>query len=230
MSTYNFSKALERLDSRISMTSDPDLKYLPSIPRFEDCGVQNTFFVYGTVVSVLFDVSDDAAGISDLKGEQALACYASEVCEVFRSNSSCRDVIVNNQSITAVFSTSLKSEVNEVVDDLARAATLSMVVEKKLSMKKNTIKVKIAACYGKLSMSVVEYRNSYKQYLWRGEAMTNAIKMSNDAEAERILINKIVWNNLAENNQKLFHPVSFFEEDYAGRIVNTAMNNWLNTK
>ena len=101
--TYNFLKALERLDSRIKVANVPELKYLPSIPRFEDCGAQNTFLVYGTVVSVRFDISDDATGLNYATEEKALTCYASEVCEVFRSNVSCRDIIVNNQSITSFF-------------------------------------------------------------------------------------------------------------------------------
>ena len=105
-----------------------------------------------------------------------------------------------------------------------------MVIEKKIGIKRNTLKVKIAASYGKLSMSVVENRASYKQYLWRGDALTQALKMSNDAEFEFILINKVIWNNLTENNQKLFHLVSIFDETYEGKIVNIAMNNWLVTK
>ena len=79
-------------------------------------------------------------------------------------------------------------------------------------------------------MSVVEARASYKQYLWRGNAITKAKDMVENVDDGTILISKVVWNNLTDSNQKLFKLANIFEEVYEGHIVNIAMNNWLDTE
>lgn len=225
---YKFPKALERLESRINIYTDE--KYLPQIPSFEECGFQGSYLVYGTVVSIQFDYSSDNVGETTIKEIKALECFTSAICEVFRSNSSCRDVIVTNKSVLAVYSTPFKSEINEVIDDLARVLSLASVVEKKLGLRRKTIKVQEAACYDKLSMSVLESRNYCKQFLWRGKAISDAIKMSQDANYYSIWINKKIWNNLTDNYQKMFKFISLLDESYEGKIVNVAMNNWLDSK
>lgn len=227
-STYNFLKSLERLDLRINTSLETD--YQPVILSFEECGNQGTSFVYATVVSVRFELPDGASNIPETKAIKALECFVSEACEICRSNQSCRDVIVTDSMITAIYNTSLKTEINEVLDDMAKIRSIASVVGKKVDLGNKRIRVKIAACYDKLTMSVVEARSSYKQFLWRGDAMSRAHEMSDNADSGSIVLSKVVWNNLTESNQKLFKLNNVFEETYVGNIVNIAMNNWLDTK
>ena len=227
-STYNFLKSLERLDLRLN--AQMDIKYLPVIPSYNECGTQGSLFVYGTVVAVRFCLSEENLNISETKAVKTLECFVSEVCEIFRSNQSCRDVIVSDSMITTVYNTSMKTEINGLLDDMAMVRSIAAVISKKAELGNKQITVKLAACYDKLSMSVVEARNAYKQYLWRGDAINKAYKLSDKARDGSILLNKVVWNNLTDANQKLFELNSIFEEVYEGRIVNIAMNNWLDSK
>lgn len=227
-STYNFLKSLENIDSRIK--DEMNSNSLPAIPLFGECGDVGTHFVYGTVVSVRFGIRENVSNLTDIAATKLLECFVAESCEILRSNQSCRDVIVMDSMITAVYSTSLKTEINELLDDMARIRSMASVVCKKAGFANNQITVRLAACYDCLTMSIVESRPTYKQYLWRGTAISKALDLSEKVDEGCILISKVVWNNLTDANQKLFKLNSFFEEVYEGSIVNIAMNNWLDTK
>lgn len=227
-STYNFTNSLERIDLRISDIKSKE--YLPVIPSYADCGTRGTYYAYGTVVCVWFGLLDGLSSLPESTSTNAIECFVSETCEILRSNQSCRDVIVADSYITAVYNTSMKTEINEVLDDMARIRSIAMVICKKIGLESKHLNVKIAACYDKLIMSVVEARASYKQYLWRGNAITKAKDMVENVDDGTILISKVVWNNLTDSNQKLFKLANIFEEVYEGHIVNIAMNNWLDTE
>lgn len=225
-STYNFIESLKRLDLRLN--TQMDIKYLPAIPSYNECGNRGSILVYGTVVVVRYSLHEETLNISETKALKTLECFVSEVCEIFRSNQSCRDIIVGESMITAIYNTSLKTEINGLLDDMAMVMSIAAVISKKAELGNKQITVKIAACYDKLSMSVVETRNTYKQFLWRGDAINKAYKLSNEAKDGTILLNKVVWNNLTDANQKRFELNSIFVEVYEGRnIVNIVMNNWL---
>lgn len=146
------------------------------------------------------------------------------------ANESCIDVIVNESMITAVYNTPLKIDMNDLLDDLAMIKSIALVISKKAELENERIIVKIGACYDKLSMSIVESENAHKQYLWRGNVIDKAYKLSENAQDGSILINKLIWNNITDANQKLFELNSKFEEVYEGRIGNIVMNNWLISK
>lgn len=226
--TYNFIDSLNRIEQRISIQVDDKIR--SAIPSFSEIGNAGTISVFGTVINIHFVIAETFKIKTENVLSKAVEAFASETCEILRSNKSCRDVIVNDMSILSVYNTSLKSEVNELVDDLARVHSLANVVEKKLGIPRNSLLVKIAACYGPITMSIVESRASYKQYLWRGEPVMKARKLIEDAGDGSILINKILWDNLSENNQKLFRLIHIIDEIYDGKIVNVAMNNWLDNK
>ena len=227
-SIYNFIESLKRLDLRLN--TQMDTKYLPGIPSYNECGTIGSQFVYGTVVVVKYSLPEGNLNISETKAVKTLECFVSEVCEIFRSNQSCRDIIVGESMITAIYNTSMKTEINSLLDDMAMVSSISAVISKKAELGNKRIIVKIAACYDKLSMSIVEAKNTYKQFLWRGDAINKAYVLSDKAIDGSILINKVVWNNLTDANQKLFGLNSIFEEVYEGHIVNIVMNNWLDSK
>ena len=221
---YDFNESLKRLDLRLN--EQMGIEYLSGIPSDNERFSQ---FVYGTVVAVRFGFPE-GTNISEIKAVKTLECFVSEVYKIFRSNKSCIDVIVNESIITAVYSTPLKINMNDLLDDLGMVTSIAPVISKKAELGNERIIVKLGACYDKLSMSVVESENTHKQYLWRGDAINKAYKLSDNAQDNGILINKVVWNNITDANQKLFELNSKFEEVYEGRIRNIIMNNWLDSK
>lgn len=224
MISYNFTESLKRLDLRLN--EQIDIQYLSGILSNNE---QFSQFAYCTVVAVRFSISE-GANISEAKAVKTLGCFVSEACKIFHANESCIDVIVNESMITAVYNTPLKIDMNDLLDDLAMIKSIALVISKKAELENERIIVKIGACYDKLSMSIVESENTHKQYLWRGNAIDKVYKLSENAQDGSILINKLIWNNITDANQKLFELNSKFEEVYEGRIGNIVMNNWLISK
>lgn len=229
--SYNFLESLSRIEECRNNSIMDDV--LTSIPDFNETHERNIMKAWGSVVYIKHIDVYNLKRYSDADDYyllQAILAFASEVCRIFRSNASCRDIIVADDRIIAVYNTSFKEEMNELINDLARIRTLSYVVEKKFKLSYKSLSVKIAACYGRLDMSVVENRSSYKQYVWTGEAKKKAEELIEKGEEDKIFINRLVWKNLTEENQKLFKLIGVLDEDYEGKIVNIAMNNWLNSK
>lgn len=226
-SKYNYLEGLERIDLRLQ--ANVDSNRIPTIPRFEECGSRGTMLCYGTVASIRLLSIEDENKVDESQKLKIIESFFSEACQIIRSNSSCRDIIVSNLTITAIYNTALKSEIDDVISDLARIRTLIPIIEKKSNITRGLLDIRISACYSSLSMTVVESSEISKRFLWNGDAITTSHQMLDDADNGSILISKFVWINLSESNQKLFVPRNLFSDSYVGNIVNVAMNNWLDS-
>lgn len=222
ISKYNYLEGLERIDLRLQ--SNIDSNRIPTIPHFEECGSMGTILCYGTVVSIQLRPIEDES-----QNYKIIESFFSETCQIIRSNSSCRDIIVSNLTITAIYNTALKSEMDDVISDLARIRSLISIIEKKSNMPRGLLDIRISACYSSLSMTVVESSEMSKHFLWDGDAIKTSHKMLDDADNGSILISKLVWDNLSESIQKKFTPQNRLSGMYVGNIVNVLMNNWLDS-
>lgn len=220
-SSYNYLEGLERIDLRLQANADPNR--IPTIPRFDECGSSGTTLCYGTVVSIRLRVPDDKNNIDESLKLKIIESFFSEACQIIRSNSSCRDIIVTNFTITAIYNTSLKTEIEDVISDLARIRSLITIIEKKTNI------TRMSACYSSLNMIVVESSEISKHFLWNGDAITTSYQMLDNVNNSSILINKIIWNNLSESTQKLFTPKNELSGNYESNISNVIMNNWLDS-
>ena len=224
-SNYNYLDGLKRIDLRLE--ANVDSNRIPIIPRFEECGSKGTILCYGTVASIRLLPMEDENTVDESQKLKIIESFFSEACQVIRSNASCRDIIVSDLTITAIYSTALKSEIDDVIGDLACIRSLIPIIEKKSNMPRGLLDIRISACYSSLSMTVVESSEISKRFLWNGDAITTSHQMLDDADNSSILISKIVWNNLSESNQKRFTPQKQSDDMYVGNIVNVLMNNWL---
>ena len=224
-SNYNYLDGLKRIDLRLEANADSNR--IPTIPRFEECGSRGTMLCYGTVASIRLLPIEDENIVDESQKLKIIESFFSEVCQVIRSNSSCRDIILSGLTITAIYSTALKSEIDDVIGDLACIRSLIPIIEKKSNIARGSFDIRISACYGSLSMTVVESNEISKRFLWNGDAIKTSNKMLDDADNNSIRINKLIWDNLSESNQKRFTVLNLQSDMYAGNIVNVLMNNWL---
>lgn len=227
ISKYNYLEGLERIDLRLQTNLDSNR--IPTIPRFDECGSRGTILCYGTVVSIQLRPVEDEYKIDESQKLKIIESFFSEACQIIRSNSSCRDIIVSNLTITAIYNTALKSEIDDVINDLARIRSLISIIEKKSNITRGLIDIRISACYSSLSMTVIESSEISKHFLWSGDAIKTSHKMLDDIDNSSILISKLVWDNLSESNQKCFIPHNQLSGMYVGNIVNVVMNNWLDS-
>ena len=129
-SKYNYLEGLERIDLRLQ--ANVDSNRIPTIPRFEECGSSGTMLCYGTVASIRLLLMEDENIVDESQKLKIIESFFSESCQIIRSNSSCRDIIVSNLTITAIYNTALKAEIDDVISDLARIRSLISIIEKKL--------------------------------------------------------------------------------------------------
>lgn len=218
MEKYVFEESLGRINETMSysvpFTQD-------SIPDVEGTSEKQSCFVNATVVYVIIETAADSP--------QVMQSFLAEACKIAKAHENCKDVICVEDRLVFIYSSAYKAELGYALDDAARVRSLAMVVSK-IGRQKGygDIKVKIGMDYGLVEMYLMgKDENGSAKYAWRGSAIKTAKKNAEDARDE-IIITRVVWNNLSENNQKLFSIQNVLTENYRGQIVNVMMNNWLN--
>lgn len=218
MEKYVFEESLGRINETMTysvpFTQD-------SIPDVEGTSEKQSCFVNATVVYVIIETAADSP--------QVMQSFLAEACKIAKAHENCKDVICVEDRLVFIYSSAYKAELGYALDDAARVRSLAMVVSK-IGRQKGygDIKVKIGMDYGLVEMYLMgKEENGSAKYAWRGSAIMTAKKNAEDARDE-IIITRVVWNNLSENNQKLFSIQNVLTENYRGQIVNVMMNNWLN--
>ncbi len=224
---YNFAESLRRIDSILS-SNIPD-KAAKAIPREEDIDSSAIVLTQATVIHVNFEiVSNIWHPVDEKLNLPVIQSFVSEAIRIGGSSGCCRDIKVTSKYLQLVYDTSLKTELNEAMDDAARIRTLAMVVSKKAKQREyQTIKASLGMDYGPVSMLPVNMNDSrFSRFIWMGDAIDRAKQYAEDADDE-IVISNIVWKNLTESNRKLFESDNLSFSTYRGKIVNIAMNNWV---
>lgn len=224
---YNFIESLSRIDDILSSII-PE-KAEGAIPNAENIKPTEVYLPQATVIHVRYEIVSDMWNPVDKKYElPVIHSFISEVISIGSACTCCKDIIVTGDYLLLIYDTSLKTELNEALDDAARFRTIAMVVSKKAKQRGYPmIKASIGMDYGAVSMFPVNQRDSrFPRYLWKGEAIEQAKKNSEKADDD-IVISDIVWKNLTENNRKLFEGDTRSFSTYRGKIVNIAMNNWI---
>ena len=223
---YNFAESLSRIDAVLSSDNPVNARGIPSV---EEMNSSKVYLPQATVVHVNFEIVSDIWHLYDEKKElPVIQSFISEAMKIGGSSSCCQDIMVTEKYLRMVYDTSLKSELNEALDDAARVRTLAMVVSKKAKKRDfPMIKASIGMDYGQLSMLPINLNDiRFSRYLWTGKTIETAEKNASYANDD-IVISDIVWKNLTESNRKLFEAEQLLSSFYRGKIVNVAMNNWV---
>lgn len=224
---YNFTESLSRIDSILS--SNIPEKAGGKIPDEESIDSSIVYFPQATVIHVNYEIVSDIWHPVDKKlNLPVIQSFISETICIGGSSSGCKDIMVADKYLRLVYDTSLKSELNEALDDAARIRTLAMVISKKAKFQSYPmIKASIGMDYGEITMLPVNQQaNRFPRFIWMGEAIDRAEQNAGKADDD-IVISDIVWKNLTENNRKLFETDGLSFSNYRGKIVNIAMNNWI---
>ena len=218
MEKYVFEESLSRINETMTYSAPFTQE---SIPSEEGTSEKQPCFVNATVVYVIVETAEESP--------QVMQSFLAEATKIAKAHENCKDVICVEDRLVLIYSSAYKAELGYALDDAARIRSLSMVVSKIGKQKGfGTLKVKIGMDYGQVEMYLMgQDEKGSPKYAWRGPALKVAKKNAEDAHDE-IIITRVVWNNLSENNQKLFSMQSVLTENYRGQIINVMMNNWLN--
>ena len=224
---YNFTESLSRIDD-ILAAKKPD-SAVRGIPAVESLDSSTIYMPQATVVHVNYEIMPDIWHPADKKLDLlVMQSFVSEAICIGGACTCCKDIMVTEKYLRFVYETSLKTELNEALDDAARFRTLAMVVSKKAKQQGfSMIKASIGMDYGTVSMLPVNMRDSrFPRFIWMGEAKERA-EQNADKANDDIVISDIVWKNLTENIRKLFEGDNLSFTTYRGKLVNIAMNNWI---
>ncbi|WP_028904476.1 hypothetical protein [Prevotella sp. P6B4] len=224
---YNFSESLSRIDSILS--SNIPEKAARAIPSVENINSSSEYLSQATVIHVKYEIVPDMWHPVDKKlNLPVIQSFVSEAICVGGSSSCCKDIMITADYLRLVYDTSLKTELNEALDDAARIRTLAMVVSKLAKQREYPmIKASVGMDYGTVTMLPVNLIDSrYPRFIWTGEVVDRAQQNAGKADDD-IVISDVVWKNLTDNNRKLFETDGFSFSTYRGKIVNIAMNNWI---
>lgn len=223
MAQYNFLHSLHRIET----IKDFDLSSnaLAYVPRPEEFSEDKTLLVNATVMFIRLKTQSNSNDQSSKKLDLVLQSYMTEVTNICKSNENCRDVVIAPDHIMVIYSTPKKVDVDTVIDDSARVRSLAMVINK--IFKDVKIITFIAIDYGELLMSSCGSTNGIRSFAWTGQPITESKEMADKDENGVISITTIIWNNIKQENQRLFKHENIFEDNYTGNIVNIIMNNWM---
>jgi len=225
--TYNFTDSLERIDAMLA--SEIPEKPGRAIPSMEAINASAVYMPQATVIHVNFEIMPNIWHPVDVKYNlPVIQCFVSEAISIGGNSSCCKDIMVTDKCLCLVYDTSLKTELNEALDDAARVRTLALVVSKKAKQRgMPAIKASIGMDYGAVNMLPINLHDDrFSRFMWMGETIDRASRNADTADDD-IVISDIVWKNLTENNRKLFEMEGLSFSTYRGKIVNIAMNNWV---
>jgi len=223
---YIFEDSLVRIDKMLGVSM---IEQKPSmeLPFIKDIPVDRGVCSYCTVMTVRMEM-ENCPTVEKMKETKA---FQSELSAILSSHDQCVDIIALGNYVTAVFSTPLKVNIEGVIDKAAMVNSLAQVVSRKAKdIGGGAISVYIGIHYGttaimrlgRLNVNEVEP----KGVVWMGDIIKKTRELADmDAPDYRNLkITEVVYNNLKESYQKLFHK-ELFESYYGGDIINTKMKN-----
>lgn len=227
MAEYNFIESLARIDETLGRLLPNE--YRSEIPQINEIDDNQVYKVSATIVVVNFDCNRKTFfDTAHSDSQKMFMSFVSEVIAIGRSNPNCRDIIPKDKSVTMVYSTPMKADLNAVIDDAARIRSLGMIVSKKGGEKDfPEVNVSIGIDYGHLHMLPVEHaQNGTRQYLWIGSPLENASRYASGTLHE-IIVSNIVWKNLTDKNRGMFSSTHDTDNTYHSALINIMMNNWL---
>ena len=225
---YNFEESLSRIDQMLSFQITED-EVSSSVPTLSEIPTRGGNITYCSVMHIVIN-SSSGNNSQMVKIHRA---FLSETIAILSSDNNCIDAVVLGNSLTAVFTTPFKINIEQMIDKSAMINTLAQIVSKKAKgMGLPCLSVRIGIDYGKAILMRFGKLNTAeinpKELVWMGKPIEGAMKLAETPEnSKNIWISSIVYQNLSEEYTKFFHHEVEWG-CYGADIINTHMKSWLN--
>lgn len=230
--TYDVDKSVKRLDDILNAGngnySDKD-----TVPVRSSLTYTNGYYV--NVTSVFVDI----VGSSDMTDQHQRPVLAkmyrgfvSECVAIMNSYMISREINIHGDCVWGIFETPLKSDIDTVIDLMAKISSLVKILNYKLSKKGySTISVGIAADYGRALMIQAGYSGSgINDVIWMGDVVNSASKLcgiANRGGRKGIVVSCVIYNNIKDKYKgylsKFYDGVKAY---YEGNLNNNIMEAW----
>lgn len=228
---YDHIKSFNRIEDIIA-ASDNSFEELKEIPSRDKLTYTNGFYVNCSALFV------DIRGSSQLpekhtrpKLAKLYRVFLSEIVAVMNGNNVCAEVNIVGDCVSGIFNTSLKQEINEVLNTAARISSLIDVMNYKFEKNNiEQIEVGIGLSYGRALMIKAGYNGSgINDLVWMGEVVNEASELAsygNQTYSDKeTMVSDIFYENLDEPYQE-FLVRNYSRKCYNGHITWTEMNEW----
>jgi len=234
-SAYEHVKSDERIQEILDSAETFD--ELDDIPSRDRLTYSNGFYVNCTALFI------DIRGSSELANSHTrpvmgklYRSYLSECVAVMNGDSHCREIFINGDCVSGVFSTPYKSDIDDIFSTAARLNSATEILNWRLERKGYTnFRCGIGMAYGRALMLKAGYKGSgVNDVIWMGDVVNEASNLCHDGNRgsrDVLQVSTTVHNNLNDHNRSLLkavHKLSILQTDqYEGAVVNSAMNDYL---
>lgn len=162
--------------------------------------------------------------------------YLSECVAVMNGDARCREIFINGDCVSGIFSTPLKPDIDCVFSVAAQLYSATEILNWRLERKGYAnFRCGIGIAYGRALMLKAGYKGSgVNDVIWMGDVVNEASNLCHEGNRgvrEVLQVSITVHSNLNDHNKGLLKPVHktlYLQTDqYEGTIVNTAMNDYL---
>jgi class 3 adenylate cyclase len=234
--SYDHAKGDERVQEILD--SAETFEELNDIPSRDRLTFSNGFYVNCTALFI------DIRGSSKLTDNHTrpvlgklYRAYLSECVAVMNGDGNCREIFINGDCVSGIFSTPLKSDIDGVFFTAAQLHSATKILNWRLEQKAYSKFVcGLGMAYGRALMLKAGYKGSgINDVIWMGDVVNEASNLCHDGSRgnrQPLQVSNTIRSNLSEKNQGLLTAVyksnHFQEAQYEGNIIHTTMEDYLN--
>lgn len=234
-SNFDHLKSDERI--REILDSAETFDELDDIPSRTRLTYSNGFYVNCTALFI------DIRGSSELPIKHTrpvvgklYRAYLSECVAIMNGDPLCREVFINGDCVSGIFSSIEKPDIDAVFCTAARLHSMSQILNWRLEQKGYaTFHCGIGMAYGRALMLKAGHSGSgVNDVIWMGDVVNEASNLCHDGNRgsnEPLQFSTTIYNNLKAEYQNWLKPVPkdyWTTDHYQGTVWNVAMNDYLN--
>lgn len=227
--TYQADEASLRIDAYLDLLGEEkSISFLNAVPSEEE-SKDPAVAVRATVVCVAFDFQpiDDTDEHHQWKQMVATQTLVKEMLMVMMDSSHCKDTLVVGNYIYGIFSTPFKTQIDEILETIAKLNSARDLVAMKLKSKGiETPKLRIGADYGSLLRTTLKIEEKSNNYMWNGTRFRHLTELVERQmkEEEDIVVTERFRQNVKDDYKKYL-----LDRDgkYVANVRNVALKKWI---
>lgn len=232
---YEHTKSDERIQEILS--SAETFEELNDIPSRDRLTYSNGFYVNCTALFI------DIRGSSELANNHTrpvlgklYRAYLSECVALMNGDENCREIFINGDCVSGIFSTPYKSDIDQAFSTAAKLYSITNILNWRLEQKGySTFRCGVGMAYGRALMLKAGYRGSgINDVIWMGDVVNEASNLCHEGNRgyrKALQASETFYSNLNPEHQGLLSPVcspsSFQRVQYEGNVINKVMDEYL---
>jgi class 3 adenylate cyclase len=234
-SSFDHVKSDERI--REILDSSEGFDEVDDIPSRDRLTYSNGFYVNCTALFI------DIRGSSKLTQNHTrpvlgklYRSYLSECVAVINGESRCREIFINGDCVSGIFSTPLKSDIDVVFLTAAQLYSVTQILNWRLEQKGYTsFRCGVGIAYGRaLMLKAGNNGSGINDVIWMGDVVNEASNLCHDGNRgnrKALQVSTTIHSNLNDHNKNLLSAVNKTSiltiDQYEGYVVTTTMDQYL---